>query len=211
MVSVHLLWADERVYYPLQVEPYAPAPWFEKGKQDPAFRTKPAIALTLVQEAVFTDVPFRAVVADSLYGKNDLFRGGLHQLDVGFVLALPPSYAWWSPPDQPGSLEAVVRQYPWHPEKPERWVEVSRHFRDGHQETWWVLEAEGGPYCREKSERLIVVTTDPEGLPEQTTWYLTTNLPQPGSRPGQDISAESGQGDGDRAAVWLAHLGGREL
>ena len=41
VVSVSSLWADEQVYYPLEVEPYTPAPWFARGKADPAFRTKP--------------------------------------------------------------------------------------------------------------------------------------------------------------------------
>lgn len=35
VVSVSSLWADERVYYPLDVEPYTPAHHFEKGKEDP--------------------------------------------------------------------------------------------------------------------------------------------------------------------------------
>ena len=51
MVSVSSLWADERVYYPLAVEPYTPAQWFAVGKADPAFRTKPQIALELVDQA----------------------------------------------------------------------------------------------------------------------------------------------------------------
>ena len=52
VVSVSSLWADERVYYPLEVEPYTPAYWFAQGKADPAFRTKPQLALTLVERAV---------------------------------------------------------------------------------------------------------------------------------------------------------------
>src|SRR5918997_1832447 len=48
VVSVSSLWADERVYCPLEVEPYTPAHWFAQGKADPAFRTKPQIALELV-------------------------------------------------------------------------------------------------------------------------------------------------------------------
>src|SRR5829696_10254796 len=44
VVSVSSLWADERVYYPLELEPYTPAQWFARGKADPAFRTKPQIA-----------------------------------------------------------------------------------------------------------------------------------------------------------------------
>src|SRR5512142_2164391 len=40
VVSVTSLWADERMYYPLDVEPYTPAHHFAKGKKDPHFRTK---------------------------------------------------------------------------------------------------------------------------------------------------------------------------
>jgi DDE superfamily endonuclease len=35
VVSVTSLWADERVYYPVDVEPYTPAHHFAKGKKDP--------------------------------------------------------------------------------------------------------------------------------------------------------------------------------
>ena len=86
VVSVSSLWADERVYYPLEVEPYTPAHWFAQGKADPAFRTKPQIALTLVERAVTQQWPFRAVVADAFYGENPTFRMGLSPLKVGYVL-----------------------------------------------------------------------------------------------------------------------------
>jgi hypothetical protein len=46
------LWADERVYYPLDVEPYTPAHSFPKGKADPQFRTKLKIAVELVRRAL---------------------------------------------------------------------------------------------------------------------------------------------------------------
>ena len=65
MVSVSSLWADERVYYPLAVEPYTPAHWFARGKADPALRTKPQIAVRLVEQAVAAHWPLRAVVASS--------------------------------------------------------------------------------------------------------------------------------------------------
>lgn len=54
VVSVTSLWADENLYYPLHVEPYTPAHHFEKGKADPAFRTKLAMAVELIQRAVNT-------------------------------------------------------------------------------------------------------------------------------------------------------------
>lgn len=64
-VSVSSLWADEQLYYPVDVAPYRPAAWFERGKADPAFRTKLKIALGLVQQAIQAGGPFRAVVADN--------------------------------------------------------------------------------------------------------------------------------------------------
>jgi len=58
VVSVTSLWADEEVYYPLDFEPYTPAHHFEKGEDDPAFRTKLTIALELVARAHTQGIPF---------------------------------------------------------------------------------------------------------------------------------------------------------
>lgn len=181
VVSVHSLWADERLYYPLEVQPYTPAHWFEKRRQDPAFRSKPKIALELIERAVELGVPFRAVAADSSYGEHLGFVEGLERLELGYVLALKPSHSWWHAAGEIGSVEEAVRTYPWRPEAPGAWQKITRHFRDGHGETWWALEVAAGPYGPEKAQRLVVVSTDPANLPELTTWYLVTNLPLPGS------------------------------
>jgi hypothetical protein len=74
VVSVSSVYADERLYYPLEVEPYTPAHHFEGGKADDAFRPKPQIALELVERAVQMGIPFQAVVADILYGEHREFR-----------------------------------------------------------------------------------------------------------------------------------------
>lgn len=87
IVAVTSLWADARVYYPLHIDPYTPAGWFEAGKQDPAFWTKPQIALALVERAHATGIPFRAVVADSAYGDNGALEDALTNADIPHVLA----------------------------------------------------------------------------------------------------------------------------
>jgi DDE superfamily endonuclease len=184
VVSVSSLYADERLYYPLAVEPYTPEHHFEGGKKDPEFRTKPQIAWELVEQALKMELPFRAVVADSLYGENTDFCETLLEANIPFVMALGPSHAWWAPPEQVGNVwEAalVSTVSSWSgPEQPGDWVGLERSFRDGRVEQWWALEAEGGPYGPERSERLVVVTTDPATLPERSTSYLLTNLPAPG-------------------------------
>src|SRR5262245_48162330 len=75
IVAVSSLWADQRVYYPLRVRPYEPAGRLPGGKKDPAFRTKPQLAVELVDAALDAGLSFRAVVADCAYGENRAFEG----------------------------------------------------------------------------------------------------------------------------------------
>jgi hypothetical protein len=188
VVSVTSLWADEQIYYPLEVEPYTPESYFAQGKHDPAFRTKPHMALQLVHQAIRHAWPFRAVVADSLYGEDRSLRDGLRKLSVPYVLALNPSHAWWHPEGVAGSLQEVAREAGWmSAQQPGQWVRIMRTFRDGSTQEWWAVEIVAGPYGPGKTERAVVVTTDPETLPDLTTWYLATNL----SAPGQGLQGEA--------------------
>ncbi|HEY0736331.1 MAG TPA: hypothetical protein VGD69_15555 [Herpetosiphonaceae bacterium] len=59
VISLSSLWADDQVSYPLAVEPYTPAQHFARGKAGSQFRTKPQLALALVQQAVAANLPFR--------------------------------------------------------------------------------------------------------------------------------------------------------
>jgi len=182
VVSVTSLWADEGVYYPLHYAPYTPASHFARGKTDPQFRTKLQIAAELVTQARAAGVPWRAVVADSFYGEDEPLRQGLRARGLGYVLALRPSHCWWHLEGTIGSLQEAVDAAPWGgPEEPGAWIPVERGFRDGHTETWWVLEVEAGPYGPRKPQRVLVATTDPATLPTLSTWYVVTNLPAPGS------------------------------
>jgi SRSO17 transposase len=182
VVSVSSLWADERVYYPVDFEPYTPAHYFPKGKKDPQFRTKLKIAVELVRRAVQAQIPFRAVVADSFDGEDRGVKRGLRALGVGYVLALKPSHEWWHPVTAIGSFQEAARAARWQsPKRPGKWVKVTRTFRDGSSQDWWALEVITGPYGPQKQERVIIATTDPLTLPDLTTFYLVTNLPAPGS------------------------------
>ena len=186
VVSVTSLWADERIYYPLDFEPYTPADYFAQGKQDPQFRTKLKIAGELVRRAVQAKIAFRAVVADAFYGEDRGFKQGLRDLKVGYVLALKPSHAWWHPHEEIGSFQEAAQEAGWRSaEQAGRWVKVTRTFRDGSKQDWWALELDIRPFGPEKPERVIIATTDPVSLPDLTTIYLVTNLPALGSERAQ--------------------------
>jgi SRSO17 transposase len=182
IVAVTSLWADERVYYPLHVQPYEPAERLPQGKKDPAFRTKPQLGMALVDAALSAGIPFRAVVADCGYGDSAAFEGALWEANVPYVVGLKPTKGTWAPEEAPHTPQEAAQRLRWNgPEEPQDWTPVVRRFRDGHTETWWAAELSLGGYGPDRSTRLVVATNDPATLPELTTWYLATNLPRPGS------------------------------
>jgi SRSO17 transposase len=136
VVSVSSLWVDERIYYPIEVEPYTPAHHFEGAKVDPDFRTKPQIALELVERAVKMGLPFRAVVGDILYGEHRKFKEGLEEKGIPYVLSLKPSHTWWHPMDEVGWVEGVALASYWGgSDDPGEWVKLERRFRDERSST----------------------------------------------------------------------------
>ena len=177
IVSVSSVWADGRIYHPLDVEPYTPAKRLKKGRSDPAFRTKPQIAVEL--EARPSSVhTFRAVVADCLYGE----KRGLRRGDVQGEGALRPE------PETPQG-EVGRRGSGAHPGRSRRedglelrgGSEVEAHRQDLQGRSSRGMVGGGGHHAHqlrsEQTVRLVAVSTDPETLPANSSWYLVTNLP----------------------------------
>jgi SRSO17 transposase len=171
IISVHLLYATPSAYLPLLLKPYTPAQHFAKGKLDPAFKTKLALALELI-ESVCEAWPFRAVVTDAFYGKHDGFVAALLEKRVPFVLALPASYSWWHFKDEVGGVEELAFRA-----AANAWQTITRVYADEHQSVTCVAELEGAPFGATKQLRLVVVTDDPKALKVDSTEYLITNLP----------------------------------
>jgi hypothetical protein len=186
IVCVTSLWADARCYWPLHAVPYTPASRLAKGKSDPGFRTKPQLAVELVEAARQAKIPFRAVVADCFYGDNTGFVEALGHAGVAFVLAHKPRKGTWAPADEPHTPVEAARELGWGgPGRPGPWRRVTRRFRDGHTETWWAADARLGGWGPDRHHRLVVATTDPARLPKLTTWYLLCNLARPAGRRAQ--------------------------
>ena len=186
IVAVTSLWADERCYWPVHAVPYTPASRLAKGKRDPEFRTKPQLAVELIQAAQQAGIGFRAVVADCFYGDNPGFTDALAAADIPFVLALKPRKGTWAPADQAHTPVEAAGELGWQgPRKPGEWRRIQRRFRDGHTETWWAADATLGGWGPDRRLRLVVATTDPARLPGHSSWYLLTNLPRPASRRAQ--------------------------
>ena len=182
VVTVTTVWADERLYYPVDAVPYTPAKYFAKGKNDPEFRTKLVIGAELAVRARAAGFTFRAVVADSAYGDQDGFRAGLAEAGLPFVMALRPHRGTWARAADAHTPVDAARALAWGgPDDPGRLDGGDRRtFRDGHAETWWAADATLGGWGPDGARRLVVATADPATLPGKATWYLVTNLPRPG-------------------------------
>ena len=172
IVAVTTLWADERLYYPLHVEPYTPAERLEAGKRDPAFRTKPQIALELIERAHQAGIGFRAVIADCFYGDNTALVGALASRKIPYVLAHRGGVGrGWAPEQSAHSFEEALEETALR-----AWQKIRRRFRDGHTETWWAVELRFLGFGPHRAERAICITTDRRTRPALSTWYLSTNL-----------------------------------
>ena len=136
IVAVTSLWADEQHYYPLHVEPYTPAVRLAQNKRDAAFRTKPQIALELVEKARTAGIAFQAIVADCGYGDNNELEITLREHELPYVLARRSSATGgWAPADVAFTFREAAQNV-----AENCWHTVKRHFRDGHVEVCWAAE-----------------------------------------------------------------------
>ena len=175
IVAVTTLWADEAHYYPLRVAPYTPAARLADGKHDTAFRTKPQIALSLVERAQAAGITFSAIVADCFYGDDRALEKALLDRRLPHVLARRGAVGRGrAPAEADHSFADAARSLPLR-----AWREVIRRFRDGHTERWWAAELTLFGYGPGRPVRAVCATTDRRVLPDLSTWYLTTNLPAP--------------------------------
>ena len=154
----------------MHVELYTPAARPAQGKRDTAFRTKPQIALELVEKAGMAGIAFQAFVADCGYGDNNELKIILRERGLPYVLARRSSATGgWAPADVAVSFRQAAQNVPLNCGRA-----VARRFRDGHAEIWWAAELSLGGYGPGKQGPAVCATTDRNALPEILTWYLTT-------------------------------------
>jgi SRSO17 transposase len=88
------------LHWPVSAQLYLPERWANDPErrershvpEEVIFRSKPQIALSLVDLSREWGVPFEVVVADSGYGKYPAFLGGLEERKVSFVCAVESTF-----------------------------------------------------------------------------------------------------------------------
>lgn len=157
VVSVNAYGVLDTLTFPLAFRLYKPQ---RRLKPDDVYKSKPQLAVELIQELAALGFRFSVVLADSMYGESWDFTHALHRLGLQHVVAIRSNHGVWTFPGE------RVRQTRWRP--------FERVFTDGSTERRYRCEFVFG---KRTPTRYFVVTTDPVHLPPETTWHLMTNLP----------------------------------
>ena len=148
----------DNITFPLIFAIYKPKSRLKAGD---IYYSKPEIAARLVEEIHHRGFQIELVLADSLYGESETnFLGCLEQLKLNFVVAIRSNYGVWLPAGQ------RVRQ--------NKWRKFNRIFSYNTQEKRFIREIIFG---QKGYRRYWEVTTDPEKLPPNSTWYVMTEIP----------------------------------
>ncbi len=179
-------WADGTRHVPLGVKPYRPASRLPNGKRDPAFHTKPDLAGELIEQARAAEIPFRLVVADSVYGEHAQLEARLSTAHLPYLMGLRPSHGTWHvvedadhpPACTPAEAAQRLPKGAW-----ERTMRLDSH---GKELVRYVAERElGTAYGPTQPVRLVAATRDPATLDPASTWFLATSLPLAEASPEQ--------------------------
>jgi SRSO17 transposase len=148
----------EDMTFPLTFEIYKPRERLQPGDK---YKTKPEIAGELIRELRGIGFEFELVLADSLYGESESnFISVLTQLKLNFVVAIRSNHGVWLPKGQ------KVRY--------NKWREFQRVFTNGETENRYIREIIFG---KKRQISYWQITTDKEELPENSTWYVMTDVP----------------------------------
>ena len=144
--------------FPLTFEVYKPR---ERLKEVDEYKTKPQIAGQMIRELKKLGFKFNLFLADSLYGESgENFLKVLDELELNYLVAIRSNHKAWMPPKN------RVQHL--------KWNKFKRVFSNLDREDRYCREI----ICGKRREiRYWQITTDPEELPKNTTWFVMSKYP----------------------------------
>ena len=213
IVSVSSVWADGRIYYPLDVEPYTPAKRLEKGRSDPAFRTKPQIAVELVKQRPSSVHTFPRGSSRLPLRREPGFEGTMWKAKVPYVLSLRPHKGRWAEEEAAHTPEEAAQRMGWNSEEdPGAWEPIVRTFKDGHTRE---MVGGGGHHAHQLRSGEDSAPGSgyygPRDAASQQQLVSGDEPASPGLRPGTRIPVRGGRSGGGGKTLRPEAMGGAEL
>jgi hypothetical protein len=142
---------------PLVFEVFKPQKRLKKEEQ---YKTKPQLAIVLIEALKQQGFHFEVVLADSLYGESGEFIAALQRLALQFVVAIRENHGVLMLPGQ--RLRYTT------------WSQFDRVFSNGDTERRYIREI---IFAQRRPIRYYHITTDVAEQPPESTWLIMTNLP----------------------------------
>jgi SRSO17 transposase len=156
IVSVNAYGVLDHITFPLLFKAYKP---HTRLLPEDTYKTKPELAVEIIEELEHWGFQFDVVLADCVYGESYTFLSALEKRHLKYVLAIRSNHGVWLP------AGSRVRETSWRP--------FERTFCNGEQQTRYIREIVFG---WRRSVRFYLITIDPRTLPKDGTWYIMTNL-----------------------------------
>ena len=157
IVSVNAYGVLEDITFPLLFRVFKPQ---KRLKVEDSYRTKPQLAIELIQTLKQQGFTIELVLADCLYGESGTFVEELFKQHLPFVVAIRDNHGVWMGPGE------HIRST--------RWRSFERVFSDETHQTRYIREIIFG---QRGTLRYYQLTSDPTTLPAATTCLVMTNLP----------------------------------
>ena len=156
IVSVNAYGVLDGITFPLLFKVYKPKTRLKDGDE---YKSKPTLAVEIIEELQQAGIKFSVVLADCLYGESIGFIRALQRLKLNYVLAIRSDHACRIPAEQKVYSTS--------------WQEFDRVFSNGETEIRYIREV---IYGTRRSVRYYQITTDKQTLPSESTWFIMTNL-----------------------------------
>lgn len=157
IVSVNAYGIINGITFPLLFKIFKPKKRLKSGDK---YKTQPQLAIEIIEELIERGFQFEVVLADSLYGESSDFVNALEKHNLRYIVAIRSNHS-------------VLMPSGWKV-KYTRWKQFDRIFSNGNAEVRYIREIVFG---KRKVTRYWQITTDKVELPENTTWYIMTDLP----------------------------------
>jgi len=157
IVSVNAYGVLDGIIFPLIFKIFKPR---SRLKEKDIYKTKPQLAIEIINELMEMGFKFQIVLADSLYGESGDFIEALNHHQLNFVVAIRSNHS-------------VLMPQGWRV-RYTTWKKFNRVFSNGDTEVRYIREIVFG---KRRNIRYWQITTDKVEVPENTTWFIMTNLP----------------------------------
>lgn len=188
-VGVFAAYASPEGYALLDTELFVPEKWFEESHvarrtkcrfpEGLSFKTKPELAVEMIERIEKCEaLPFKYVVADSIYGVSPHFIGAIEQrVGLTYFVQVPSDTLFWhhrpSVHEKSYKYKGETKKKNYVPPEEKKPTRVSEFATGLHNVFWYrrkVSEGTKGPIEYEFTKRRIVLRQN--GLPGKTVWLV---------------------------------------